>query len=108
MNYIRQISFTTTQDLLQETDIKDAISDVLGLDAAAYSARLAANDITSEKMGFRMAFDLTLAADGTLVINGQEIDLKANEKYSSKYAVDIWQLSLKTAGSGVIAMDIRR
>lgn len=108
MNYIRQISFTTTQDLLQETDIKDAISDVLGLDAAAYTARLAANSITGEKLGFRMAFDLTLSTDGTLIINGEEVDINANEKYSSKYAVDIWQLSLKTAGSGTIAMDIRR
>lgn len=108
MNFIRQISFTTTQDLLQNSDIKGAITDALGLDAAGYSARLAANAVTSEKMGFRMAVDITLSADGTLVINGTEIDMKAGATYSTKYAVDIWQLSLKTAGSGVVALDIRR
>lgn len=108
MNFIRQITFTSTQDLLQNSDIKGAIIDALGLDAAGYSARLAANAVTSEKMGFRMVADITLAADGTLTINGTEIDIKAGVTYSTKYPVDIWQLALKTAGSGRIDMDIRR
>ena len=108
MNFIRQITFTSTQDLLQNTDIKGAISNALGLDAVAYAARLAANPVTSEKMGFRMAVDVTVSADGTLIINGEEIDVKNGVTYSSKYPIDIWQLALKTAGSGRIDMDIRR
>lgn len=108
MNYIRQISFTSTTDLLQNSDIKGAITDTLGLDAAGYSARITANAVTSEKMGFRMAFEITLAADGTLTLNGEDIDLKASKPYSTVYPVDVYQLTLKSSGSGTISMDIRR
>ena len=108
MNFIRKIDFTNAQDLLQNTDVKKAISDTLGLDAAGYTARLAANTVTSEKMGFLMAFDITATSKVTLTINDTDIDLAANEKYSSKYPVAVWKLSFGSAATGSISMDIRR
>ena len=108
MNFIRKIDFTSAQNLLEDTNIKKAISDTLGLDAEGYSARLAANAVTGEKMGFLMAFDITMGTKVTLTLNDTDIDIAANETYSTKYPVEVWKLSLGSAASGSISMDIRR
>ena len=108
MNYIRTISFSNATDLLQDSGIKNAIKQCLGLDESSYTARLQTNPITKENFGFKMKIDLVLDGDNTVIINGQTQGLVAGAAYSTEFPVEIHSLSLGTNGTGTISMDIRR
>ncbi|MBR4002734.1 MAG: hypothetical protein IKI95_01515 [Clostridia bacterium] len=108
MNYIRTVNFSNSTNLLQNSDIKNAIKQCLGLGDSSYYERLQVNPLLGYNFGFKIKFDLICDSDNVVIINGQPQNLIAGTAYSSEHPVDIHSLTLETSGSGTISMDIRR
>ena len=108
MNYIRTVNFSNSTNLLQNSDIKNAIKQCLGLGDSSYYERLQVNPLLGYNYGFKIKFDLICDSDNKVIINGQPQNLIAGTAYSSEHPIDIHSLTLETSGPGTISMDIRR
>lgn len=101
----QSIKFTATagQDLFNNAALKGLIKTALGLNDAAYEARLSENSVTGEKMGFSMTFDLVCDSDTTVKINnGAQMNLVGGAAYSNTFYTSIWSIVLGSATTGVI------